>query len=147
MPSLPNDFREFIELLNSLEVRYLIVGGYAVAYHGHPRATGDIDLFVENSPSNAGKLEAVLDQFGFRSLGLSASDFLEPETIVQLGYPPNRIDLVTSLTGVDFADAWNSRIEDELGGVPVNIIERGRLLANKAAAGRPKDLADIAALS
>lgn len=117
-----------------------------MAYHGHPRATGDIDILVENSTENAQRLIAVLDRFGFGTLGPTAADFLTPETIVQLGYPPNRIDLITSLTGVEFAAAWESRIRDRMGDVAFNVIDRTNLLLNKAA-GRPKDLADLEALS
>ena len=107
---LPRELREFIELLNSHDVRYVIVGGYAVAYHGYPRATGDIDLFVEVSRENARKLSAVLGEFGFASLGLTDKDFLVPGSIIELGHPPNRIELVTSISGVAFADAWECRI-------------------------------------
>jgi Nucleotidyltransferase of unknown function (DUF6036) len=127
---LPRDLREFIALLNSHDVKYLIVGGYAVAYHGYPRATGDIDLFVEVSQENARKLIAVLGEFGFASLGLTEKDFLVPGSIIQLGYPPNRIDLVTSISGVTFF-----------------VVDKQTLMANKAASGRPKDLADLDALS
>ena len=147
MLKIPRDSKEFIELLNKNEVRYLIVGGYAVAFHGHPRMTGDIDFFVERSEENARKLAAVLTEFGFAGLGLTASDFLEPETIVQLGYPPNRIDLVTSISGVAFAQAWERRVGEEVDGVVMPFLGREDLLANKAASGRPKDLADLDALS
>ncbi|HZP83000.1 MAG TPA: hypothetical protein VFB21_15275 [Chthonomonadaceae bacterium] len=147
METLPTDFKEFIVLLNSHEVRYLIVGGYAVAYHGYPRLTGDIDFCVEVSEENAHNLEAVLTDFGFAGLGLTASDFLTPGQIIQLGYPPHRIDIVTALSGVDFAEAWKERTAGELGGIPVHFIGKTALLANKAASGRPKDLADLDALS
>src|SRR5437588_259781 len=147
MEKLQSDLREFIELLNSHEVRYLIVGGYAVAYHGHPRFTGDIEFFIEASSENASKLMAVLNDFGFGGIGLKASDFDRPDQIVQLGYPPNRIDLITSLSGATFADAWEKRIIDELDGVPVNFIDKRTLLANKASTGRLKDKADLDALS
>lgn len=147
MQKLPKDFREFIELLNSHEVRYLIVGGYAVAYHGYPRMTGDIDFFLAVSEENAAKLEAVLNDFGFGGLGLTAQDFLEPGKIIQLGYPPNRIDLLTSISGISFAEAWEDRVTDELDGLPVNFVGRKTLLVNKAASGRPKDQADLDALS
>ena len=147
MIPIPKDSREFIELLNSNEVRYVIVGGYAVAYHGHPRMTGDIDFLVEVSEANAAKLEAVLTKFGFGSLGLSRHDFLEPGSIIQLGYPPNRIDILTSLTGVSFEDAWERRIVVEVEGLSMLFVGRDALLANKAATGRLKDLADIAALT
>jgi hypothetical protein len=146
MAKLLQDLREFIELLNSHEVRYLIVGGFAVAYHGHPRMTGDIDFFVEVSEENARKLEAVLVDFGFGGLGLSAEDFKAPGKIIQLGYPPNRIDLITSISGATFAEAWESRVTGELDGLPVTFVGKDILMANKAASGRPKDMADLDAL-
>ena len=144
---LPKHLREFIELLNSHDVRYLIVGGYAVAYHGFPRTTGDIDLFIEASLENAARLQEVLVQFGFGSLGLTLGDFLERGTIIQLGYPPHRIDLVTSISGVTFADAWARRVSASIDDLPMSLIDRESLLANRAAAGRPKGLLDIDSLS
>ena len=147
MLKLPTDLREFIELLNSHDAHYLIVGGYAVAYHGYPRTTGDIDFFVEVSEANAAKLEAVLIDFGFGSLGLTKQDFLQPGIIIQLGYPPNRIDLITAISGVAFDDAWQKRITDEVDGVRMVFVDRSTLLTNKASSGRPKDLADVDALS
>ena len=147
MLKLPKDLREFIELLNSHDVRYVIVGGYAVAYHGHPRSTGDIDFYVEVSDENAQKLEAVLVEFGFGGLGLSCTDFLQPGIVVQLGYPPNRIDLLTAISGVSFAEAWEKRVETQFEGVTMRFVDKSTLLANKAATGRPKDLADLDSLS
>jgi predicted nucleotidyltransferase len=147
MLNIPKDLREFIESLNSNKVRYLITGGYAVAFHGYPRMTGDIDVFVEISEENARKLEKVLTEFGFASLGLSAKDFLEPRTIVQLGYPPNRIDVLTSLSGVGFDEAWRRKVIADVDGLSVWFIGRDDLVVNKAATGRPKDLADLDALS
>jgi hypothetical protein len=147
MLKLPPDSREFIALLNSNEVRYLIVGGYAVAYHGYPRFTGDIDIFVEMSAENAQRMEAVLNTFGFAGLGLRAADFLHPDTIVQLGYPPNRIDLLTSISGIAFADAWEGREAVEVEGMTLVFIGKEALLANKTASGRPKDIIDFNALS
>jgi len=143
---LPPDSKEFIELLNSNNVRYVIVGGYAVAYHGYPRFTGDIDLFVEMSEDNAGKIETALNAFGFSGLGLRASDFLQSDTIVQLGYPPNRIDILTSISGVAFADAWEGHETVEVEGITLRFIGKQALLANKSATGRPKDIADLDAL-
>lgn len=143
MLRLDQDSREFIALLNSHDVRYVIVGGHAVAFHGYPRFTGDVDVFVEVSEENARKLEAVLSEFGFSSLGLSASDFLEPDTIIQLGNPPNRIDLITSLSGVSFSSAWGSRVRADLDGLPVFFVSKEILLTNKTATGRPKDLTDL----
>jgi hypothetical protein len=144
---LPHDLREFIELLNSHDVRYLIVGGYAVAFHGYPRTTGDIDFFVDVSEDNAGKLIEVLATFGFASLGLTKQDFLEPRTIVELGHPPNRIDLVTSISGVEFEDAWQHRVSIVVEGLTLLVVDKPTLMANKAASGRPKDLADLDALT
>jgi hypothetical protein len=147
MLKLPKNLRDFVALLNAHDVRYLVVGGYAVAYHGSPRMTGDIDFFVEASQENARKLETVLSEFGFAGLGLTPADFLEPDTIIQLGYPPNRIDLITSLSGVTFAPAWEQRVSAEVDGVTLVFVGKETLLANKAASGRPKDLADLDALS
>lgn len=144
---LQRDLREFIELLNSTKARYVIVGGYAVAYHGHPRFTGDIDLLVESSPENATALVQVLRSFGFGELGVQAGDFLSPDSVVQLGVPPNRIDLLTSISGVDFADVWSSRVDAQLDGLPVCFISKDLLLQNKRAAGRAKDLADVSQLA
>jgi len=118
-----------------------------VAYHGYPRATGDIDLFVEVSQENARKLIAVLGEFGFAILGLTETDFLVPGSIIQLGYPPNRIDLVTSISGVTFADAWERRIDSHFEGMTMFVVDKQTLKANKAASGRPQDLADLDALS
>src|SRR6478735_3768062 len=135
MMKLPDDLREFIELLNSHDVRYLIVGGYAVAFHGYPRTTGDMDFFVDVSEDNAGKLIEVLAAFGFASLGLTKQDFLEPRTIVQLGHPPNRIDLVTSISGVRFEDAWQHRVSFVVEGLTLLVVDKPTLIANKAASG------------
>jgi Nucleotidyl transferase of unknown function (DUF2204) len=140
---LNRDLREFIALLNSTGVKYLVVGGHAVAFHGHPRFTGDIDFFVEPSSENARRLVAVLGQFGFGGLGLGVEAFLEQETVVQLGRAPNRIDLLTSIDGVQFQPAWTAKVPGELDGLPVHFIAREHLLANKRASGRPQDLADL----
>jgi len=140
---LQKDLREFIELLNSVAAKYVIVGGYAVAYHGHPRFTGDIDIFIEASETNALKMEEVIRRFGFQETGLTARDFMQPDSIVQLGLPPNRIDLITSLDEVNFAEAWADRIEASLDGTPVRVISKDLLLRNKRASGRARDIADI----
>jgi hypothetical protein len=114
-----------------------------MAFHGYPRATGDIDFLVRPDPKNANRIEHALMEFGFTSSGLSAKDFLLPDVVIQLGVAPNRIDLLTSLTGVDFDSAWADRIETELEGMPVGILSRSMLIANKRALGRTKDLADL----
>ena len=144
---LNQDFREFIESLNANQVRYLVVGGYAVAIHGHPRYTKDIDIWVEVSPANAANLIRALDQFGFGSLGLKESDFLETDQIIQLGNPPNRIELFTALPGVDFAVCYPLRVEIELDNIRVNFIDLENLKKNKLASGRHQDLADVENLS
>ncbi len=143
---LAKDFKEFIELLNSNRVEYVIVGAYALAFHGTPRYTGDIAFLVRCSPENAARLLESLAQFGFGSLGIKADDFLIPDQVVQLGFPPCRIDIVTSITGVDFDEVWARRIESELDGQPVSFIDRTSFLKNKKATGRAKDLADVEAL-
>jgi hypothetical protein len=141
--NLSKDLSEFIGLLRSTGVKYLIVGGHAVAFHGHPRFTGDIDFFVERSEANASRLEKVLQDFGFGDLGLTAADFLEPSIVVQLGRPPRRIDLLTSIDGVEFESAWSHRVDTEMGGYPVHFIGKQDLLRNKRATGRAQDLADL----
>jgi len=140
---LNQDFKEFIALLNDNGVRYLVIGGYAVALHGYPRYTKDIDIWIEMSVENAGKMVQALVQFGFGSLGLKEEDFLEPEQIIQLGYAPNRIDLITTPPGVDFRECYESRIEVEIEGVKVNFIDLENLKRSKRACGRLQDLADI----
>jgi hypothetical protein len=139
---ISSDFREFIELLRLEKVDYLVVGAYAVAWHGHPRYTGDLDLLLRPSADNARRVVNALHAFGFGSLGLKAADFSAPGMIVQLGFPPNRIDLLTSITGVSFDDAWNGRMTGEIGGMEVPMIGLSELLRNKESTGRTKDEAD-----
>ncbi|HEY4328390.1 MAG TPA: DUF6036 family nucleotidyltransferase [Phycisphaerae bacterium] len=143
---LDKNLREFIGLLNTHSVEFLVVGGHAVAFHGHPRFTGDIDFFVAINAATADKLLIVLEAFGFASLGLTKADFLQPDAVIQLGYPPNRIDIVTGINAVTFDDAWSKRISGDLDGLPVQYISRDLLIRNKLAAGRPKDLADAHAI-
>jgi len=140
---LNQDFKEFIQSLNDNRVYYLVVGGYAVALHGHPRYTKDMDIWIERSPENAANMVKALEQFGFSSLGLKEADFLVPDQIIQLGYPPNRIDLLTTLPGVDFASCYPSRVEVEVDEVLVNFIDLENLKKNKKASGRHQDLADL----
>jgi hypothetical protein len=143
LAKLQDDLREFVELLNSHNVEYLVVGGHAVAFHGYPRFTGDIDFFIRMTPSNAERLLAVLSEFGFGTVGITACDLLEPKRVIRLGYPPNQIDILTSISGVDFDAAWDARVESEMDNQPVTIIGWSELLRNKRAAGRQKDLADV----
>ena len=140
---LNQDFREFIQLLNKNKVRYLVIGGYAVAFHGHPRYTKDIDFWIGPYEANTKKLIKALKEFGFGSLDLRAEDFQEPNTIVQLGYPPNRIDLITSPKDVDFKICWKNRIKIEIEGTTINFIDLENLKKNKKATGRFQDLADL----
>lgn len=140
---LNQDFKEFIRFLNANGVRYLVIGAYAVALHGHPRYTKDLDLWIERNPDNAAKLLQALAQFGFESLDLTAQDFLEPEQVIQLGYPPNRIDLITSPPGVDFDRSYEARLEVVIDDVPVHFIDLENLKKTKKAAGRLQDLADL----
>lgn len=137
------DFKEFIQLLNANRVRYLVVGGYAVALHGYPRYTKDIDIWIEMDPDNVANAIRALEQFGFGSLGLQMADFLVPDQVIQLGYPPNRIDLVTTVPGVEFERCYASRVEVEIEGVVVNFIDLDNLKKSKRVAGRLQDLADL----
>ena len=140
---LNQDFREFIELLNVHKVEYLVVGGYAVGYHGRPRYTGDIDFWVAISKENALNILQVLNSFGFESVGLKEEDFLKEDLIVQLGYEPCRIDILTSIAGVGFKECYERKIVANLEGLIVNFIHINDLKENKLKTGRSKDLGDI----
>jgi len=139
------DYKEFFQLLNlnSNNVRYLIIGGYAVAYHGYPRYTKDIDIWVWADPKNAKKIVKALKEFGFGSLGLEKEDFLEKGTIIQLGHAPNRIDLIMGAPGVEFENCYSERMEEEIEGVKLFFIDMENLKKSKKASGRLQDLADL----
>jgi len=139
---LNKDLREFVELLNSHQVEYLIVGAFAVAFHGFPRYTGDIDILVRPTAENARRVLDTLAQFGFHGLGIREQDLGSPGKVVQLGLPPNRIDILTAVSGLTFEEAWDSREQAKLSGVPVNYIGRAALIHNKESTGRAKDLGD-----
>ena len=141
--TLDPDFKEFVQLLSDNSVRYLIVGGYAVAAHGHPRYTKDLDIWIWLDSTNADHLINALRDFGFGALGLKPDDFLEPDQIIQLGYPPNRIDLLTTVPGVTFESCFPDRQVIEIDGVAVNFIDLENLKKNKRASGRAQDLADL----
>lgn len=143
---LPEDWRTFIESLNSNGVEYLVVGAVALAHHGHPRYTGDMDVLIRNTPENAARLEAALKAFGLAGLGLKAADFENSYNVIQLGVPPNRIDILTSLTGVTFDEAWSSRVAALVEETQVNFIGREALVRNKQQTGRVQDIADLEAL-
>ncbi|MBW8012197.1 MAG: hypothetical protein FVQ83_13335 [Chloroflexi bacterium] len=140
---LNQEFKEFIQSLKDNKVRYIIVGGYAVALHGYPRYTKDLELWIESTPENAAKIIKALEQFGFGSLGIKAEDFLELDTIIQLGYPPSRVDLITSLPGVDFESCYTTRVEVEIDDLIVNFIDLENLKKNKHSSGRAQDIADL----
>ena len=141
--NIPKDYEEFFALLNKEKVRYLIVGAYAMAYHAQPRFTGDIDIFIEVDKTNAKRLLNAVEKFGFKNSGLTSVDFLKPDQIVQLGYPPLRIDILTSIDGVSFGIAWERRVRAKFGKQKVWYISKRDLIRNKKAAGRTRDLLDL----
>lgn len=140
------DYKELLALFNEHGVEYVIVGAYALAYHGAPRYTGDMDIYVQPTPENAARVLRALDAFGFGSLGLKPTDLQKPDQVVQLGVPPVRIDLITSLTGVSWEQACAGRVRGKFGDVEVFYLGRDQYTANKRALGRKKDLADLEAL-
>jgi hypothetical protein len=137
---LPTDFKDFLKLLNENAVEYLLVGGYAVGHHGYPRATGDMDIWIERSAPNSERVAAALRGFGFSSEDIAAEVFREADRVVRMGNPPLRIEVLTSVSGVEFADCWVIREITILDGVPVNMIDIQSLKTNKQASGRLKDL-------
>jgi hypothetical protein len=143
---ISKDLREFIELLNAKGVEYVVVGGFAVAWHGHPRFTADIDFLVRPDRANAELVVATLHDFGFASLRIAPEDLCQPDQVLQLGVKPNRIDMITSIAGVSFEEAWASRIAGSIDSIPVFFIGRDELIRNKELAGRPQDVADADAL-
>lgn len=140
------DFKELLALFNKHEIEYIIVGAYALAYHGAPRFTGDIDIYVRPTQDNATRIIAALSSFGFGSLGLKKEDFQKPEQVIQLGVPPVRIDLITSITGVTWEQANAGKVAAKYGDVDVHYLGRNQYAQNKRATGRKKDLADLEAL-
>jgi len=144
--TVAKDFEEFFASLNKVGVKYLIVGGYAFALHAHPRYTGDMDVFVEASEENARRVMEALIDFGFIVSSLSWRDFTTPEKVIQLGQPPLRIDIMTTIDGVAFGDAWARRVDAHYGGQPVSFISRADLIVNKRASGRKQDLLDLESL-
>ena len=140
---LPPDFKEFLKLLNTNQVEYLLIGGYAVGYYGHLRATGDIDFWVAINAHNAKQLVSVLQEFGFDTPELSSALFLEADKIIRMGIPPMRIEILTTISGVQFSDCYSERVEDVWDNVPVHIISLQHLKQNKRASARFKDLDDL----
>ncbi len=145
---LNHDFRDFLAALLSEDVRFLVVGAYALAVHGVPRATGDIDVWLEPEPENAERAWRALQTFGapVAALGLSQADLRKPDRVIQVGLPPRRIDLLTGISGVGFAAAWETRVVHEVDGLPLPFLDREALLQNKRATGRAKDLLDAETL-
>lgn len=140
---LPPDFKEFLRLLNSNQVEYLLIGGYAVGYHGYPRATADLDIWIAMHPQNGDRLVKVLQEFGFDLPELTPELFQSEDKVIRLGVPPIRIELITSIDGVEFNECYSSRIQGELDGIDVNLIDLKHLKINKNASGRYKDLNDL----
>lgn len=145
LDGLNDDYRDMVLALCDSGAEFLIVGAYAVSFHGHPRATGDIDLLVRPTAENAQRVLAALTAFGapIRALGITLDDLQRPSMVCQLGQPPRRIDLLTSISGVDFDMAWDSRATTTWRGRTVAFLGRDTLVANKRASGRPKDLDDV----
>lgn len=143
---LPSDFKEFLQFLNLEKVEYLLIGGYAVGYYGYPRATGDMDVWIAVSPANAEALGRALRRFGFSAETVAAQSFLAARKVFRIGIPPVRIDLVTGVDGVDFAQCYSRRVVARLDDVEVNLIGLEDLKINKRTVGRPKDLDDLAHL-
>jgi hypothetical protein len=144
-PALNRDFLDMIQAMNGAEVEYLVVGAHAMAVHGVPRATGDFDIWVKPSRENAERMLRALHEFGapVAAHGISVDDLEEPDMVYQIGLPPRRIDLITGISGVRFAEAWSSKVNVELEGLPISVIGRLDLIRNKRASGRAKDLIDL----
>ena len=140
---LPEDFKEFLRLLEANEVEYLLVGGYAVGYHGYPRPTGDIDFWISNTSENAEKVSHVLEAFGFASPDLSPLLFTQAKSIVRMGVAPFKLEIITYIDGVDFNRCYQQRIETTIDRCKVKVIGLNDLLINKKASGRPKDVNDV----
>ena len=147
MTQIPRDFLELLKLLNQHGVKYLVVGGYAVVLHGHNRMTGDLDLFIELSPTNAEAFCAAYHEFGLGRGEVTAADFLEEGKMIRAGFEPMRLEVLNRISGVTFEECFPHRVEIEVEGVPVNFIGRDHLIANKRASGRDKDLLDVKKLT
>ena len=144
--TLDPDFEDFIQFLNQYEVDYMIVGGYAMAFHGSPRYTGDLDIWIDISESNAEKMLLVINAFGFSSLGFKKEDFLKENLINQIGYPPLRIDILTNIDGIDFKEAYTQKQVIEIEDLKANYIGLRDLIQNKKTSGREKDIIDVKTL-
>ena len=141
--TLDKDFEDFVGLLNKHKVDYMVVGGYALAFHGKPRHTGDLDIWIDISKDNAQKLVGVINEFGMASLNLKNEDFLQEGGITQIGYPPLRIDILNEIDGVNFKDSYPNKLVIDVEGLPVNYIGLDDLIKNKQTSGRRQDMADV----
>ena len=141
--NLNEDFKEFVQLLNKNKAEYLVVGGYAVAMHGYPRYTGDIDFWINSNSENAQRIIQALLEFGFGSVDISLEDLTEPDNVIQLGYPPNRIDILTSVTGLEFENCWKEKVEVVFENEKINFISLHHLKINKKETGRTQDKLDL----
>jgi predicted nucleotidyltransferase len=144
--NLEKDFEDFVRLLNDYQVDYMIVGGYALAFHGKPRHTGDLDIWIAISDINAGKMQMVIHDFGMSSLGLLKDDFLQIGLITQIGYPPLRIDILNEIDGVSFNEAYQNKAIIDIDGLMVNYIGLDDLIKNKLSSGRHQDISDVVTL-
>jgi len=143
MIQIPPDFKEFLKLLNKHKVEYILVGGYAVGYHGYPRATADMDIWIDINTINATKIVKVLNEFGFDAPEITTDLFLEENKVIRMGVPPVRLEIITSISGVDFNSCYQQRNIVKIDGIDVNIIDLDNLRKNKKASGRYKDLNDL----
>ncbi len=141
------DFKELLELFNEKKVEYILVGAYALAFHGLPRNTGDMDIWINPSPQNAPLIIKALEDFGFGSLGLTELDFTAADTVIQLGVVPSRIDILTEISGVAWTDAWANKNTGLYGDIPIFFLGKGEFIRNKQCTGRLRDLADIEAIT
>ena len=140
---LPKDFKEFLKLLNANQVEYLLIGGYAAGYHGYPRATANIDIWIAAKPDNSTKIITVLNDFGFSDSMLKPDIFLKEDQIIRIGLPPIRIEVITTISGVSFDECYSERVIGKIDGIQVNLIDLKHLKINKKASGRHKDLNDL----
>lgn len=142
------DFRDLLQALRGAGARFLVVGAHAMAVHGVPRATGDLDVWIDAGPENADRVMEALSRFGapLTAIGISRADFLREDQVIQIGLPPRRIDMLTSISGVCFDEAWEGRLIREIAGIEIPFLGREALVRNKHASGRAKDRADLEAL-
>lgn len=147
MQALNRNFEDFLRLLNGQGVEYLVIGDYAVAVHGYVRATGDLDIFVELSEENVGRLMAALKDFGFDTTVVSREVLLTRGKIIRFGVPPLRLEIMNEISGVEFAACYEKRVTEQVGSITIPFIDLENLIKNKQASGRPKDLADVAELT